>query len=329
MADQNIVILIFTLRPGAVLWAAVFSNLPLNPPIARLLLSVYGKEDDIAPSSAFNRGIRVCRSTEEINSTYMAPPARIRTLIVDHETLARRRIRRFLTAESDLEVVGECGDPQKAVEFIRERGPDLVFLDVQMPGLDGFGVLESLPPRNLPEVVFVTAFDQYASRAFDVHALDYLLKPFGRPRFRQALEKVRVRFRRQEPALPDPRLNRLIETLGAKTRHAGRIVIKSAGRIILLRADEIDWVEAADNYVRVHAGPESHLLRETLGTLESRLDPAKFMRIHRSTIVNIDRVKELQPWFHGDYVAILENGSRLNLSRTYRDRVIAQLGEVF
>ena len=259
----------------------------------------------------------------------MTGTAKIKTLIVDDETPARRRIRRMLAAESDVEVVGECGDPRKAVEFIQQRNPDLVFLDVQMPGLDGFGVLESLPPKNVPEVIFVTALDQYASRAFEVRALDYLLKPFDRARFRQALDRARTQIRQLGVHTLDPRLSQLLENLASKPRQTDRIVIKSAGRIMLLRTDEIDWVEAADNYVRVHAGAESHLLRETLAALETRLNPAKFMRIHRSTVVNIDRVKELQPWFHGDYIVILQDGSRLNLSRTYRDRVIGLLGEIF
>jgi len=259
----------------------------------------------------------------------MTGTTRIKTLIVDDETLARRRIRRLLAAESDVEVVGECGDPQKAIDVIQQRNPDLVFLDVQMPGLDGFGLLDSLPPKSVPAVIFVTAFDQYALRAFEVRALDYLLKPFDRARFRQALDRARAQIRQQGGTTLDPRLSHLLENLNSKPKQTDRVVIKSAGRIMFLRTDEIDWVEAADNYVRVHAGAESHLLRETLGTLESRLDPAKFMRIHRSTVVNIDRVKELQPWFHGDYIVILQDGSRLNLSRTYRDRVIGLLGEVF
>jgi two-component system LytT family response regulator len=259
----------------------------------------------------------------------MTGTAKIKTLIVDDETLARRRIRRLLAAESDVEVVGECGDPQKAVDFIQERNPDLVFLDVQMPGLDGFGVLESLPPKTSPAIIFVTAFDQYALRAFEVRALDYLLKPFDRARFRKALDRARTQIRQQVTTPLDTRLNTLLDNLGSKPKAMDRVVIKSAGRIMFLRTDEIDWLEAADNYVRLHVGQDSHLLRETLGTLETRLDSSKFMRIHRSTVVNIDRMKELQPWFHGDYIVILQDGTRLNLSRTYRDRVIGLLGEIF
>ncbi len=254
---------------------------------------------------------------------------KIRTLIVDDETLARRRIRRLLAAENDVEVVGECGDARQAVDFIQQRTPDLVFLDVQMPGLDGFGLLDSLPAKNVPAVIFVTAFDQYALRAFEVRALDYLLKPFDSSRFRQAVDRARAQIRQTGGAALDSRLNHLIANLGVRPKPSERVVIKSAGRIMFLRTDEIDWLEAADNYVRVHAGAESHLLRETLGSLEARLDPAKFMRIHRSTMVNIDRIKELQPWFHGDYIVILHDGSRLSLSRTYRDRVINLVGEIF
>lgn len=259
----------------------------------------------------------------------MEATAKIRTLIVDDETLARRRIRRLLTAESDVEVIGECADPQQAISAIQDRNPDLVFLDIQMPGVDGFGVLESLGPRSAPAVIFVTAFDQYALRAFDVHALDYLLKPFDRTRFRKALDRARAQIRRQAVPALDQHISTLLANLASRPKHMDRVVIKSAGRIMFLRTDEIDWVEAADNYVRLHVGAEAHLLRETLSALEARLDSSRFMRIHRSTVVNVDRMKELQPWFHGDYVVILENGTRLNLSRTYRDRVIELLGEIF
>jgi two-component system, LytTR family, response regulator len=259
----------------------------------------------------------------------MTGTAKIKTLIVDDETLARRRIRRLLATESDVEVVGECSDSQKAVSFIQERNPDLVFLDIQMPGIDGFGVLESLPPTAAPAVIFVTAFDQYALRAFEVNALDYLLKPFDRNRFKRALDRARAQIRHDSESNLDHRLSTLLDNLGNKPRHMDRVVIKSAGRIMFLRTDEIDWIEAADNYVRLHVGAESHLLRETMGSLESRLDASRFMRIHRSTVVNVDRMKELQPWFHGDYVVILQDGTRLNLSRTYRDRVIELLGEIF
>jgi two-component system LytT family response regulator len=259
----------------------------------------------------------------------MTATPKIKTFIVDDETQARRRLRRMLAAESDVEVIGECGDPEKAISFIQERNPDLVFLDIQMPGVDGFGVLESLPPNSVPAVIFVTALDQFALRAFEVQALDYLMKPFDRARFRRALDRARVQIRQQAVVALDHRISTLLDNLQNTPRHMDRVVIKSAGRIMFLRSDEIDWVEASDNYVRLHVGSDVHLLRETMGSLEARLDSNKFLRIHRSTIVNIDRMKELQPWFHGDYLVILQDGTRLNLSRTYRDHVIALLGEIF
>src|SRR5437870_899526 len=229
----------------------------------------------------------------------MTATAKIRTLIVDDEKLARKRIRRLLAGENDVEVIGECGDPQEAISAIQQRSPDLVFLDVQMSEMDGFSLLESARVQRMPAVIFVTAFDQYALRAFEVHALDYLLKPFDRARFRKALDRARAQLHQQSGAALDHRLSALLESIGNKPKHMDRVVIKSAGRIMFLRTDEIDWIEAADNYVRLHVGTESHLLRETLGALEARLDSTKFLRIHRSTLINIDRMKELQPWFHG------------------------------
>jgi two-component system LytT family response regulator len=253
---------------------------------------------------------------------------RIRTLIVDDERLARKRIRQLLEAETDIEVLGECGDAQQAAAFIEQRSPDLVFLDVQMPGDDGFAMLRALDPEKLPAVIFVTAYDHYALRAFEVQALDYLLKPFDRARFLAALERARSQIRGSKGPDLDRRLSALLETLQAKQKLPDRLVIKSAGRVSFLKTDEIDWIEAADNYVKLHAGSESHLLRETLASIAARLDPEKFLRIHRSTVINVNRLKQLQPWFHGDYVAILEDGTKLNLSRTYRDRVNQVLGEV-
>jgi two-component system LytT family response regulator len=257
-----------------------------------------------------------------------APTAKIRTLIVDDERLARKRIRQLLDEETDIEVLGECGDAHEAVEWINGRAPDLVFLDVQMPGDDGFAMLRTLDQARLPALIFVTAYDQYALRAFEVQALDYLLKPFDRPRFQAALDRARSHIRGLKAPDFDRRLASLVETLEAKQKAPDRIVVKSSGKVSFLKTDEIDWIEAADNYVRLHVGAESHMLRETLGSIAARLDPAKFLRIHRSTVININRLKQLQPWFHGDYVAILEDGTKLNLSRTYRDKVNQALGEV-
>jgi two-component system LytT family response regulator len=253
----------------------------------------------------------------------------LRTLIVDDEPLARRRLRTLLEGEPDVELVGECADGDEAVAAVRERQPDLVFLDVQMPGRNGFGVLEALAPYAPPAVVFVTAHDRYALKAFDVHALDYLLKPFDRPRFRKALERARAQLRRE----PGPGVNERLLALLADVREARppleRLVVKSAGRVSFVRTDEIDWIEAAGNYLRLHVGGDTPLLRETMNSLEARLDGRRFVRIHRSTIVNIERIRELQPSFHGDYAVRLRDGTELTLSRGYRDKVQAALGGGF
>lgn len=252
---------------------------------------------------------------------------RIRALIVDDEPLARERIRTLLTGEPEIEVVGECGDGHKAVAAIRRHAPDLLFLDVQMPELDGFGVLQELGAQHLPVVVFVTAYDKYALRAFEVHALDYLLKPFDRERFHKALTRARAQIQQQKSGQVSERILALLADLKGAPKHLERLVIKSGGRVFFLRTEEIGWIEAAGNYVRLHAGGEEHLLRETMSKLEEQLDPGKFLRIHRSTIVNLERIQELQPAFHGDYVVLLRDGTRLTLSRSYRDKLQEILGK--
>ena len=248
--------------------------------------------------------------------------SKLRTLIVDDEPLARERIRDLLAGEEGIEVVGECKNGREAVSALAKKKPDLLFLDVQMPDLDGFGVLESTDPDRMPAVIFVTAFDEYAVKAFDVHALDYLLKPFDRERFRTALGRARKaledRGTNGSPAL-DERLLALIEQLQDRKSHLDRIVIKSGGRVSFLRAEEMDWVEAAGNYVELHVGRESHLLRETMNNLEKRLDPERFLRIHRRVIVNVERIKQLEGISHGEYVVLLKDGKRLSSSRGYRE----------
>ena len=256
---------------------------------------------------------------------------KIRTLIVDDEALARARVRRFLTAEPDIEILGECRNGREAVAAIRKLQPDLVFLDIQMPQLDGFATLAALDPAHLPAVVFVTAYDQYAIQAFAVHALDYLLKPFHHERFRQSLAHARKQLQRDDGGglrEVDNRLLALLEGLQAPPKFAERLVIKATGRVYFLKTADIDWIEACGNYVTLHTGAETHLLRETLSHLESRLDPARFLRIHRSRLVNLDCIKELTPLFNGDYAVVLRSGAQMTLSRTYRDRLqelIAQL----
>jgi two-component system LytT family response regulator len=245
---------------------------------------------------------------------------KIRALIVDDEPLARRRLRTLLRSEPDIDVAGECGDGRRALAAILEKEPDLVFLDVQMPELDGFEVLEAVGAKHLPAVVFVTAFDAHALRAFEVHALDYLLKPFDRDRFRKTLDRARADISARRSGASSQGLLDLLAELKSSTKTQQRLVVRAAGRVIFLSTAEIDWIEAAGNYVRLHVGKESHLLRETMNAIGQRLDPQKFLRIHRSTIVNVERVREMQPWFRGDYVVLLRDDTKLTLSRNYRER---------
>jgi two-component system LytT family response regulator len=247
---------------------------------------------------------------------------KIKTLIVDDEPLARDKVKRFLRDEDDIEIVGECGNGKEALAAIKKLSPDLVFLDIQMPEMNGFQVLQSVGAAQMPAVIFATAYDQYAIQAFDVHALDYLLKPFNRERFRRAVERVREQLGANDADSLDKRLRALIADLKTEKKYLERLVIKSVGRVFFLKTKEIDWIEAAGNYVKLHVGRESHMLRETMNGLESKLDPDKFLRIHRSTLVNIDRIKELHPLFSGDYTVMLQNGAELTLSRSYRDRLL-------
>jgi len=244
----------------------------------------------------------------------------IRTLIVDDEPLARDRVKRFLRDEDDVTIVGECKNGVEAIESITDKKPDLVFLDIQMPEKNGFDVIKSLGAKKLPTIIFVTAYDQYALQAFDVHALDYLLKPFNRERIKRALGRAREQIEHKRIGNLDERLNSLISDIRGEKKYLDRLVVKAVGRVFFLKTDEIDWIEAAGNYVKLHIGRESHMIRETMNGVEAKLDPAKFLRIHRSTVVNIDRIKELHPMFSGDCAVILRNGTELALSRNYRER---------
>jgi two-component system, LytTR family, response regulator len=255
-------------------------------------------------------------------------PAKIRVLIVDDEPLARDRVRALAAEQPDLEVAGECADGQEALEAIDSLRPDLVFLDIQMPGMDGLEMVGHLERNTMPAIVFVTAYDQFAIQAFELHALDYLLKPFDDERFAAAIDRVRTWLGRAAPAEDlSVRLEALLSDLRPAGRLPDRLAIKSSGRVLLLRVEEIDWVEAADNYVNLHVGTESHLLRETMNAIEKRLSPDRFLRISRSTLVNLDRIKELQPLFHGEYAVILRDGTRVTLSRGYRDKLTRLLGK--
>ncbi len=252
----------------------------------------------------------------------------IRTLIIDDERPARAKIRRLLAEASDVEVVGEAADGRAALAAIRERDPDLVFLDVQMPGLDGFGVLAELEPEALPVVVFVTAFDEYAVRAFEVNALDYLLKPVDPERFQRLLERVRRHFEPGSPAL-DERIERLLRQVGRAPRFLERVLVTSDGRSRFLKLVEVIRIESARNYLVLHAGPERHTVRGSLGGLEAQLDPQKWLRINRSEILQIDRIAHLEPWFHGEYRVLLDDGTRSTWSRRYLARADEILGRKF
>jgi two-component system LytT family response regulator len=246
----------------------------------------------------------------------------VRVLIADDEPPARAKVRRFLAADPEVDMVGEAESGPEAVDAIQRLRPDLVFLDIQMPGADGFGVLGALDAGTLPHVVFVTAYDAYALRAFEVHAVDYLLKPWDADRFRTALARAKERVRARTPADElEGRIRRALADVRAPAAYLDRVLVRTGDRAVFLRTDEIDWVEAEENYVRVHAGRESHLVRGTLAGLEERLDPAKFVRVHRSRIVNLGSIRELHPWSHGDWKIVLRDGRELMLSRRYRDRL--------
>lgn len=255
-----------------------------------------------------------------------APLAKTRVVIADDEPLGRARLRMLLADEPWIEVVAECADGPATIAAIGKFDPGLVFLDVQMPGGSGFDVIDAIGAARMPFVVFVTAFDRYALRAFDVHALDYLLKPFDRDRFREALGRAREQIDRRSNGDLERRLLALVSDLKPGPQPLERFVIKSAGRVFFVRAAEIEWIEAAGNYVKLHVGSETHVFRETMNALEAKLDPAVFFRIHRSHIVNIERVRELEPWFNGEYVVFLTSGARLTLSRGYREKMQDRIG---
>ncbi len=252
----------------------------------------------------------------------------IRALIVDDEPLAREGLEEFLAAEPDIEVIGEAGSGGEAIARIEQLRPDLLLLDIQMPDGGGFDVLRGLGPARLPPaVVFVTAHDRHALEAFEAHALDYLLKPVEQSRFREALERVRAQL--QYRSSRESGLASLVEELRQdKPSYRSRLLVKSAGKITFLKTHEIDWIEATGNYAKLHTGTgRHHIIRSSMTALEERLDPEQFARIHRSTIVNLDRVKEIQPWFKGESVVLLHDGTSLSLSRKYRERLLEKLGK--
>ncbi len=257
----------------------------------------------------------------------MTNATRIRALVIDDEPLARDMIRELLEADPDAEVIGECANGHEAVAAIRQLSPDLIFLDIQMPELGGFEVLESFKTHDVPYIIFATAYDQYAVRAFEVHALDYLLKPFDQERFDTAWQRAKARIREERLNQREQHILALLEELKAGPQYLERLVVKTEGRVFFLDVDDIQCIEAEGNYIRVYNGQKAYLLRDTISGLESQLDPKEFLRIHRSAIVRIDKIKELQPWFHGEYHVILENGKQLTLSRNYRANLQEAVGK--
>jgi two-component system, LytTR family, response regulator len=247
-------------------------------------------------------------------------------IIVDDEPLARRSIRKCLKAFPEFTVVAECGDGQSAIAAVRERRPDLLFLDIQLPESDGFQVLAAIGKEAVPVTIFVTAYDRYALQAFEAHALDYLLKPFSEDRFRDALEHAKRSLDAGKDRAPNQQLERLLEQLAKKKAFVERIPVPSKGRFLFVNVRDLDWVEAEGNYLRLHSNGASYLLRGNMNEMERKLDPARFMRIHRSTIVNLQRIREVQPWFRGHHRVVMNNGQELKLSRYQKDKLHALLG---
>jgi len=267
---------------------------------------------------------------------------KIRALVVDDESLAREALLVMLNGDPEIEVIAECRNGKEAVTVIRGQSPDVVFLDIQMPEMDGFQVVEEVGVREMPVTIFVTAYDKHALRAFEAHALDYLLKPFDHDRFNTALRRAKSFVRQQKLGELSESLFAVLQDLKSKTGESpsgtgnrrperaahqeplDRVGIKSGGRIYFLKTEEIDWVEGAGDYLTLHSGSRTHLIRETMGNFHAKLDPQKFLRIHRSTIVNIERIKDIRPLYKGEYVITLTSGISLKTSRGYR-RELQQL----
>lgn len=249
----------------------------------------------------------------------------IRTIIVDDVELARERIRMLLD-DTEIEIIAECENGRQAIEAIKTLEPDLVFLDIQMPKINGFEVVEVIGVEKMPTVIFVTAYDEFALRAFEVNALDYLLKPFDKERLKKALARAKREIEKPRASMEiEEILRRLLQEVKTEPRYLKRIPVKSSRGTTLVLTEEIDWIASAGHYLEIHSGRETHLIREKLSNLEMRLDPQDFMRVHRSTIVNLDRIKSLHPLFNGDHLIILKNGTELNLSRTYHEKLMQRL----
>lgn len=254
----------------------------------------------------------------------------LKILIVDDEPLARKYVSEMLREESDVEIVGEAGSGKAAARMIARHKPDLMFLDIQMPEMDGFSLLQSLDKCNLPVVIFTTAYEEYAIQAFEVHALDYLLKPFDQPRFAEALEHARAVFAESAAkGLETDQIARLLESIKHKQRFLDRFLIKQNGRIVFLKVDQIEWIKADDKYIHLHAGKTRHMIRQTLSSIKAQLDPTQFVQLNRSVIVNIDSIKELHTMFNGDHEVQIHDGSKFVLSRNHKNELFDLLGKPF
>jgi two-component system LytT family response regulator len=254
----------------------------------------------------------------------MSDQKRIRVILADDEELARERLRQVLHEENEIEIVAECAGGAETVDAVLRLQPDLLFLDIQMPGMDGFAVIKKLTAQNLPLVIFVTAYDEYAVQAFELHACDYVLKPFKKNRFRETLAHAKSQLHLRNNAGYAQRITTLLETM--QRPYLERISIKETGRLFFIKTAEIEWFKAEDNYIRVHSGGKSYLIRQTMRTLEEQLDPHRFIRIHRTAIVNVEKIRELQQWFQRDYRVILQDGTKLPLGRSYRNHLRSVLG---
>lgn len=243
---------------------------------------------------------------------------KIRTLVVDDEPLACKRLEKLLQEDKEIELVKLCANGEEAIKEIENEQPDLVFLDIQMPEINGFEVLQNIDPDKTPLIIFVTAYDEYALKAFDVHALDYLMKPFKKERFTESLNRAKTALKQGSRAAINTKIENLLEYLEPTGEGLSRILVKSSGRYFFLKTKDIDWIESAGNYVRIHSGGNNYLIRETMINMEKKLDSDTFFRIHRSTIINVEKVKELEQWFHGDYQVVMYNEEKLTMSRNYK-----------
>src|SRR5262249_38225821 len=247
--------------------------------------------------------------------------AKIRALIADDEPLAREWIRNGLASDPEIEVVGECADGLETVAAIEQHQPDVVLLDIEMPGLNGFGILERARTERSPAIIFITAYDQYAVKAFDARAVDYLMKPFSRERLNEAVARAKAHRERNSSDELRTALVSLVREVQKDRSYPEWLLLKENGRSFFVHVPDIDWIESSRNNVLLHVGKQKHVCHETTGGIEGKLDPRRFLRIHRSAIVNIERIQELHPWFNGDYTVLLRDGTRLTMSSTYRDRL--------